>query len=79
MRCARACLYRPEGGNNRGTRGIAITSYAEVGDGRAPHEASPLRGRRLWLCITELKPKTEPIKPNRNQNIVFFSYRLGYS
>jgi hypothetical protein len=41
------CLYRPEAGDGRDTRDIAITSYAKVGDGRAPREASPLTSRRL--------------------------------
>jgi hypothetical protein len=47
MRCACPCLYRSKAGDSCGTRGIAITSCAEVGDGRAPREASPICGRRL--------------------------------
>jgi hypothetical protein len=47
MRCVCPCLYRSEAGDGRGTRGIAITSCAEVGNGRAPREASSLRDRRL--------------------------------
>jgi hypothetical protein len=33
-------LYRTEAGDERGTRGIAITSFAEVGGGRSTGEAS---------------------------------------
>jgi hypothetical protein len=47
MRCAHPCLYMSEADDGRGTRGIAITSCAEVGDGRTPREESTLRGRRL--------------------------------
>jgi hypothetical protein len=47
MRCARLCLYRPEAGDGRRTRGIAITSCVEIGDGRAARESSPLTCRRL--------------------------------
>jgi hypothetical protein len=43
----RPCLYMLEAGDGRGTRGVAITSCAEVAEGRAPREASPLRGREL--------------------------------
>jgi hypothetical protein len=47
MRCSRPSLYRPEAGDGRRTRGIAITSCAAVGDDRSAREASPLMWRRL--------------------------------
>jgi hypothetical protein len=48
MRKKRASsLYRPEAGDGRGTRGVAIAALAEVGGRRSAGEASPLTWRRL--------------------------------
>jgi hypothetical protein len=40
-------LYRPEAGDGRGTRGVAITALVDVGGGRSVAEASPLTWRKL--------------------------------
>jgi hypothetical protein len=41
MRCSRPVYIARRKGDGRATRGIAITTCVEVGDGRAPREASP--------------------------------------
>jgi hypothetical protein len=38
----KSSLYKPEAGEGRGRRGIAITSLVEVGGGRLVGEASSL-------------------------------------
>ena len=52
----RPCLYRPEVGDGRGTRGVAITALAEVGGGRSAAEASPLTRRRVPKRRLEASP-----------------------
>jgi hypothetical protein len=53
--CARHSLYTPEATEGCDTRGIGITSLAEVGGGRSVGEASPLLGQ---VCVSTDGPIT---------------------